>query len=239
MKEPGGKGYMKGGGNDLIVVLRIQQRNGKGRRHVRSVQVVGNIRAGLVTYMGCFTKGDGTESEDQIEADYVRRKPFFRLSWIVFPQTPIDVDLNDETYGRFTLTSSNGAIGMPAVGHSPGCDADVQSSFGFEDTGKQPKYPIAYPTWSHLIEFQDTNPSDLTGRYPKLRNEVVAGKVKIQVNLDGEVIDISPKNIKLPWSVSLDDREPQKMITQNLFYGIDNSGNRMAYPTPNDPLVKK
>src|SRR5206468_370722 len=88
VKDPAG-GYMRGGQNDLVGVVRIRQRNGKSARHVRSLQITGEIAADFSSYVGLFSKGDGTESEDDVEADYNKRRPFFRLSWISFPLSPI------------------------------------------------------------------------------------------------------------------------------------------------------
>lgn len=238
LRDPGAKGYMKGGGNDLVGVLRVQQRNGTTVRHVQSLQVVGNIAADFGCYVDCFSKGNGTETTEELEERFNRRRPFFRLSWVVFPNTKVNIDPNDEEFLLFEISHSVGVIGMPAIGNGPRCQDGVQDAFGFEDTNQQPKYPFTYPTWSHLVRFRDTNPSDFTGRLPVLRDEVRSGKVKIQANIDGEIVDIPPSNIRLPWPVSLEDGEQEKMLPQKLFYGIDDSGNRMAAPTPVDPLVK-
>jgi len=45
MRDPGGRGFMNGGQNDLIGVLRARLHNGVVKRHVRSLQVVGDVPA--------------------------------------------------------------------------------------------------------------------------------------------------------------------------------------------------
>lgn len=227
MKDASG-GLMKGGQNDVIGVLRIRQHNGKSARHVRSLQIAGNVAADWNSYAAVFSKGDGTESVDNIEAEYEKRKPFFRLSWVSYPLTPIRIDEHeDEEFGKFAVSRSAGAIEFAG---------DPKDYFGFWSTNEQPRYPLTTPVWRLLMHFTKTT-ADLTGIYPELREEVKAGKVKIQVDLDGEIINIPAKQIRFPWAVSLGDQSLEKTSAQDLFYGIDN-GSRTSIPTPNDPLVK-
>lgn len=227
MKDPGG-GSMKGGQNDVFGVLRISQHNGRWARHVRSLQITGTVAADWDSYAAFFSSGNGTESVEDVEAEYEKRKPFFRLSWVSYPLAPIRIEENDdEEFGKFAVSQSRGAIEFAE---------DPKDYFGFQSTNEQPKYPLTTPVWRLLMHFSKTN-SDLSGIYPELRDEVKAGKVKIQVVLDREIIDIPAKKITFPWAVSLGSQTPEKMSAQDLFYGID-SGRRTSIPMPTDPLVK-
>lgn len=219
---------MKGGQNDIMGVLRIRQHNGTSARHVRSLQISGNVDADWTSYAAVFSKGNGTESVDDVEKEYEKRKPFFRLSWVSYPLTPIRIDEHeDEEFGKFAVSRSGGAIEFAG---------DPKDYFGFRSTDEQPKYPLTTPVWSLLVHFSKTT-ADLTGIYPVLRDEVKAAKVKIQVDLDGEIINIPASQIRFPWAVSVGSQTIEKTSAQDLFYGIDN-GSRTAFPTQSDPLVK-
>lgn len=233
MREPGGRGYLKGGQNDLIGILRVQQHNGVAVRHVRSLQVVGRIPADFNSYMAFFSKGDGTESMDSLEAAYIKRRPFFRLSWIIFPASPFRIDPTDDEFAKFTISHSMGATAFPMFDPRSGSPRDA---FGFEDAGKEPKYLMTNPVWSQLIRFTDTNPSDLTGRQPVLRDEVKSGKLILRADIDGEIIDIPTKNIKLPWSVPFEDQQLENRSLPDLFNGIDD-GLRNTPGSATDPLI--
>jgi hypothetical protein len=230
MRDPNG-GPMKGGQNDLVGVLRVRQHNGLSVRHVRSLHVVGEVSADFNSYMTSFSKGDGTEPVDDIESAYVKLKPFFRLSWVLFPSAEARIDPNDEEFVKFTISQSGGAVSLLIPK-----DGSVKDYFGFDSTNQEPKYPMTSPVWSQLLAFSKTD-SDASGIYPVLRDEVKSGRVKLQVDLDGEIVDIPVQEIRLPWTVSLDNSVPAKMLAQDLFYGIDN-GRRTSIPTPTDPLVR-
>lgn len=227
---------MKGGQNDLIGILRVRQKNGLSARHVNSLRVVGDISADFNTYLGEFSKGDGRESEDDIERRYSSGEPYFHLSWIIHPDSHEKIDATDEEFIRVTISRSMGAIIFPLQRSPNGANKDV---FGFVSTGQKPKYPMTTPVWSQLVEFSDTNPADLTGIYPRLRNELKAGKVKIQVDMDGEILDIPVRNINFPWAVSLMDGTQSRAIPEDLFYGVENGGELNSLPSTENPLVEK
>jgi hypothetical protein len=71
-----------------------------------------------------------------------------------------------------------------------------------------------------------------------LRDEVKSGKVKIQVVVDDQVIDIPVREIRLPWTISWGESDIKQISDQDLFYGIDR-GERMSLPTRTDPLAKR
>jgi hypothetical protein len=215
--------YMKGGSNDLVGVLRIQQRWGRRVRHVRALRITGDVRADFNSYLAFLSKGNGGESINEIEASYLKRKPFFHLLWVLYPSTPVGVDQDDREFVKFTISQSKGAIGF---------SGNPKDYFGFESTNQHPRYPMTSPTWSLLIRFLGTNREDLTGIYPTPGDEVRSGKVKFEVDLDGEMTGIPAQEIKCPWPVSLDQETARTMLSQDLFYAIDN-GDRI-YP----PFVK-
>jgi hypothetical protein len=150
---------MKGGQNDIIGVLRIRQHKGKSAKHVRSLQITGTVAASsLDSYQAVFSKGDGTESLDDIEAEYENKRPFFRLSWISYPLIPIRIDQpEDEEFGKFAISQSGGAIEFAG---------DAKDYFGFRSTNEQPKYPQTTPVWSLLVHFNNTS-AELAGLYPE------------------------------------------------------------------------
>ena len=232
MRDPNGV-YMRGGQNDLVGVLCVRQRNGVSARHVGSLQVVGDVSADFNSYMAAFAKGDGTESVDDIEATYTELRPYFQISWIVFPATQVRVDPNDEDFIKFNISQSSGT---PAFLYDPKTGSP-KDYFGFDSRKQPPKYLMTTPVWSELVRFTAINPADSTGIYPALRDEVKSGKVKVQVDIDGEMIAIPVREMRFPWAVSLDDGVQAKMLPQDMFYGIDH-GSRTSIPTPRDPLVK-
>ena len=220
-------GYMKGGQNDLVAVLRATQHNGKVIRHVRSLQVVGDVEADCGSYIAAFFPDlHGQYSEEYLDNECADKKPFFHLSWISFPRRgDTRIDINDEEFAYFAISQSGGSISInPEL-------------FGFRGTHTAPKYPMTYQTWSLLVRFSGVNRIDLTGYGPVLRDELKSGKVKMQANLDDQIMDIAARDIRFPWAVSLSDDAVTKMLPQDLFYGIDN-GNREAVPSKTDSLVK-
>lgn len=235
MKDPRG-GYMKGGQNDLVGVLRIRQKNGLAVRHVNSLRVVGDVLADFNTYVGAFSKRDGSEAMEDFENQYATSKPFFHLSWIVHPDSREKLDATDEEFIRFTISRSMGAISFPLQRSVTGISKDA---FGFISTGQQPKYPMTTPVWSQLIKFSAINPVDSTGIYPKLRSEITQGSVKIQVDIDGEIINIPAANISFPWAVALVNGAQSRMLPEDLFYGIDNGGGLNSAASKENPLVEK
>jgi hypothetical protein len=225
--------YMRGGQNDLIGVLRIRQGNGVSVRHVDFLRVTGDVDADFGSYIGAFSKGGGAESIDDLEKAYGLSRPFFHLSWLVPPDSREKVDPTDEEFVRVTITKSMGAIIFPLAA----TQGDSKAVFGFRSTGHTPKYSMTTPCWSQLIEFRQANSVALTGAYPQLRKEVRDGAVKIQVDVDGDFIDIAPGQITFPWSASLpsDLRES----AEDLFYGVDNSGEMLALPAAENPLLER
>jgi hypothetical protein len=77
-------GYMRGGQNDLIGILRVRQHDGKSIRHVKSLQVVGDVAGDFGSYLAWFSKGDGTESVDDIENRYAKDKRFSTFLGFLF-----------------------------------------------------------------------------------------------------------------------------------------------------------
>jgi len=229
MKEKQG-GYTKGGQNDLIGVLRVRQRNGTNIRHVRSIQVTGKAYADFNLWMLNFSKGDGSESMDDLEAVYMKCKPFLRLSWVLYPRASMHVDQNDEEFVRLPISQSMGALDF---------EGDPRSYFGCESTNTEPRYPMTSQAWYLIVQFTGAK-DDLNGIRPTLRDDVKTGKVKVQANVDGEIIDIPLERISFPWAVSLNASFGDEMLTsmsdQELFYGIDR-GRRTALPSSRDPLV--
>jgi hypothetical protein len=235
MKDPGGS-FMRGGQNDLAAVLRVRQKNGLRVRHVSSLRVEGNVSADFSSYVDTFAKGDGTEGMDDLERRYASEKPYFHVSWVIHPDTHERIDLNDEEFIRITISRSMGAIVMP-----PGEEVGTatKKAFGFYATGEAPRFSLTTPTWSQLIEFSSTSPTDLTGIYPRLRREVKDGEVKISVDMDGEIVAIPVKDISFPWVNSFTNGIQTRWLAQDLFYGVDTSGEINGFPTPRNPLVQK
>jgi hypothetical protein len=162
-------GYMHGGQNDLVAVLRIRQRNGNTERHVQSLQVVGDVFADCESYIGAFYPDlHGQYSEDYLDEECTKHRPFYHLSWVVFGRVHIDFP-NDEEFIRLPLTQSLSATSFTG---------DPRKYFGFEDTQTKPEYPLTSPVWSLLVRFSGVGP-DQTGYGPVLRDEVKSGKVKI------------------------------------------------------------
>jgi hypothetical protein len=86
------------------------------------------------------------------------------------------------------------------------------------------------------VRFTNTNQSDLTGIYPALRDEVKSGRVKVRIDLDGDLINIPVREMTFPWAVSLEKSSVDEMSPQDLFYGIDR-GARDNVLRGHDPLV--
>ena len=173
---------------------------------------------------------------EDFENQYATSKPFFHLSWIVHPDSREKLDATDEEFIRFTISRSMGAISFPLQRSVTGISKDA---FGFISTGQQPKYPMTTPVWSQLIKFSAINPVDSTGIYPKLRSEITQGSVKIQVDIDGEIINIPAANISFPWAVALVNGAQSRMLPEDLFYGIDNGGGLNSAASKENPLVEK
>lgn len=230
VKDPAG-GYMKGGQNDLVGILRVKQ-YGLRSRHVKSLQIIGDVAADFDSYSSMFSKGDGTETIDELERRYLETKPFYHISWVCFPIEQRAIDATDEEFIKFHITQSLGSIVM-----TTGAGVSGKDYFGFWSTNQHPKFPLTSPAWWLIVNFSTTNRTDLTGLYPVLRDEVKTGGVKFIVDIDGELVSIPVKEIKFPWAVSLNETYIDKGLSQDLYYGIDR-GNRTAIPTTNDPLVK-
>lgn len=233
MKDPHG-GYMKGGQYDLFAVVRVEQINGVRTRHLQSLQVVGDVLADYGSFLVTFGKNDGTESMSDIDSKFESFKPFYHLSWVVFPLEQSTIDESDVKYIKVQISNSLGETTWPFDSRT----SSAKDCFGFESTNQKPKFPMTVPTWNQLVQFTKINKQDSIWIYPTLRDEVKNGKVKIQVNLDGQIIDVPVENIKFPWPVSLSQYSIEKTVPQDLFYGIDN-GLRTGIPTPDDPLLQK
>ncbi len=217
---------MRGGQYGLEGILRVENAKGNAARHVRSLQIAGDVDAGCDVYMAFYSRGDGSETIDSIDGECVRRKPFLQLSWISFPAGKARVDPDDEEFIRFRIASS--FTGIDFVG-SP------KDYFGFRATNARPNFPFTSPYYRYLVEMTAVNPTDLSGIAWKLRGEVTSGKVKIRVRIDGELIDIPVSRIKPPqlWP----DFLVEKRLNEELFYGID-EGIRTRLPSRADALVK-
>ncbi len=214
--------YLKGGQNDLVGVLRARRHNGSSIKHIRSLQISGDVPADCQTYIAAFYPDlHGQYSEDQLSQDCDKRKPFLHISWTSFPQSPIKLDGNDEEYARFGIARSMGA----QIFHG-----DLRKFFGFGDMHTRPHESQTVPVWNLLVRFAATNPSDLSGTYPSAREEVKAGQVKFMVALDDEFQEISPSSIRFPWTVSLSDSDLTKAIDAELFNGIQDNGLGPARP---------
>jgi hypothetical protein len=143
MKDPQTHGFMKGGPNDLEGVLHIRQQNGVTVRHVNSLKVIGDEDADFNFFTMNFGKNDGTETDDDLEARYLKLKPYNRLSWIVFPDVQQRVDPNDEKFIKFAISRSMGA--MRLGGRYAGKDS--AGFYGFESIKQEPKYVMTSPVW--------------------------------------------------------------------------------------------
>jgi hypothetical protein len=218
---------MRGGQYGLDAILRVENARGPVARHVRSLQISGEVDAGCGVYMASYSRGDGSETIDSIDLECVRRKPFFQLSWISFPTDEARVDPGEDKFIRFRIASP--FTGIDFVG-SP------REYFGFRATNTKPKFPFTSPYYGYLVEITAVNPNDSTGIAWKLRDEVTAGMVKIRVRIDDELVEIPVKGIKSPhlWP----DFMVEKRLNQELFYGIDERGIRAGLPSRIDPLVK-
>jgi len=170
MRDPETHGYMNGGQSDVIGILRVQQQHGVSARHIRSLQIVGEEPADFNTFAATFGENDGTESEDDIEARYLKLKPFFNLSWVIFPTTQENVDPTDDKFLKFVISDSMGAFVFRG--------RNLKDLYGFESTKHQPKLLSTNPVWYQLVRFTRVDPADQTGTYPTLRDEVKTGKVK-------------------------------------------------------------
>jgi len=235
IKDPSG-GYMRGGQNDLLGILRVRQKNGLHVHHVNSLRIKGDISADFNSYIAAFSKENGTETIDDLARQYASQKPFFHIYWVVHPDTHEKIDTTDEEFIRITISRSGGAIQMPPGGQIGKVSEDA---FGSYTAGVAPKLALTMPVWSQLAEFTSTNPKDLTGIYPRLRDEVKTGKVAVSVDMDGEIINIPAKNIFFPWATSLPAGMQSKWRADDLFYGVDADGSINALPSRTNPLAEK
>jgi hypothetical protein len=86
---------------------RAQQHNGVSTRHIRSLQVVGDVPADCASYVSSFFDDlHGQYTEDFLATECAKRRPFFHLSWIAFPVGQSRIELNDEEFIRFTISDS-------------------------------------------------------------------------------------------------------------------------------------
>lgn len=216
---------MNGAQYGLAAILRIRNKSKTTPYHVRSLQVVGDVRVDCGVYGSVFP-ADGTITEDFINAECLRRKPYFQLSWISHPLGEAHVQPRDEEFVRFNIASRFTAIEY--VG-------DLKDYLGYGDSGARPKFPLTSPYPWFVVQAVTINPKDQTVMVFALRDEVKAGRVKIRMQIDNDVVDVPIKNIQHPrtWAGTF----VEQAINQDLFYGIDN-GRRVGVPTPTDPLVK-
>jgi hypothetical protein len=202
--------YMKGGQNDVIGVLRVQQHHGVRIRHVRALKINGTAPLPCTAYLSVFGK-DGA-SVESIFDECNQRKPYVRISWSSFPLDQNRIDNEDEQFIRFNISDNLGAFSFP--------DGDQRRSIGFAVPPSEPELSITSPVWYLLVRFSGTR-SDLTGINPTPTDEVKNGSIKLQALLDEETIQIPSAHITCPWTVSLTDSSIKQTLAQELFYGLD------------------
>ena len=142
--------YMNGGQNDLIGVLRVEQKNGVSIRHVRSLSVTGVAPISCNEYVGALGKnGDSIAGLAEQCGD---RRPWVRVSSTTFPAEN-RIDPSDEQFVKLAITSNMGGAPRPA--------GDPKFVYGLENPRSEPKYVFTSPAWYWLVRFTKARP-DLT-----------------------------------------------------------------------------
>jgi len=87
--------------------------NGTSMRHqVKALEIVGDELADFTLYSIAFRKWDGTETINDMEADYERKRPYISLSWVAWPQGETRLDPGDELFIEFVIAEPIGSFGV-------------------------------------------------------------------------------------------------------------------------------
>ena len=129
---------------------------------------------------------------EQLAAACKECKPIYSLSYISFPtpDSPVRLDSNDEIFVRFRVAHEEESYSYPTGA------GGLKDFIGCEAKGEQPKLLYTFPYSGHIVFFARLPNREVR---PELNNDVRTGRVKLRVDLDGEMFEISPSAITIPW----------------------------------------
>lgn len=210
------------------LVVRVRNTGEKIER-IRSLEITGDITT---------DPGDPTflvegKTMDEIDAEYGERQPYYRVSFVFFPQNANKIEPGSEEVFRF-------------VALDPTYLSTRVISRGEEDwkyvgfRAKTPRAPFILTTVPRIdsfvtfTSFRHAVPGNAELLGPRLRNEIKSGTLKFTLRFESGSRDIDPVDIQSPNLILWEYWN--KATTQDIFYK-NNPWDRVA-PVHTDPLVE-
>jgi hypothetical protein len=211
------------------VIVRARN-NGKTIEHLKALEVGGDIDTDPSDLQ---VLGGEERTFEEIFTEYERRKPYYRVSFVLFPININKVEPGSEEFIRFMLLDPTNLSTQAIVRGD-----DAHKYVGFR--GENPAVPILLTTVPNIRSFVTFTQSEhkvpgnaqLLG--PRLRHEVKSGQVKFSLKFESGSHIIGPQGIQNPTLMLLEDWNKQ---TPQDIYFKNNIWDR-AYPVTKDPLME-
>jgi hypothetical protein len=209
-------------------IVRIQNK-GETTQHIKSLEITGDIDADINVFSAAF--GEGTSLEE-IDNQYVKRKPYLRLSFVAYPVDVKKIEAGGEEFIRFMiLNPTNLATQAFTYG------AETKNYIGFrEENPAEPKFLITVPSISFFAKptgFRPVRPGNDQWTGVVVRDEIKSGSLRftVQFNSGPQLVTSSKiNNVRL---IGFNDWN--KQIPQEIFFDMD----RRFIPVEKDPLVER
>ena len=211
------------------VVVRARN-NGNKIERLRALEITGDIAADP-NDLDAFNV-DG-KSDEELDAEYGRRKPYYRVSFVYYPINLNKIEPGSEEYIKFmpldptNLSTSaivRGAEGSNYIGYN-GADP------------APPVYLTTVPNIRSFVNFSsfiDDAPGNSLFRGPRLREEIKSGILKFTLKFESGPYLIAPQRILSPVLMPLERWDRQ--IPQDIYFK-NNPWDR-SIPREKDPLIE-
>jgi hypothetical protein len=212
----------------FAAIVRIQNK-GETTQHIKSLEITGDIDAGITFFSAAF--GEGTSLEE-IDNQYVKRKPYLRVSFVAYPVDVKKIEAGGEEFIRFMILNPTN-LGTQAVSYG----AEERNYFGFRgDNAAEPNFLITVPSISFFAKptgFRPVRPGNDQWTGVVVRDEIKSGSMKFTVQFNSGPQVLTPSKITNLRLIGFDHWN--KQIPQDIFFDMD----RRFIPVEKDPLVER
>jgi len=212
------------------IVVRARN-NGKKIERLRALEITGEIAADPNDLDGL--SADGKTSEE-LDAEYGRRKPYYRVSFVYYPINLNKVEPGSEEYIKFMPLDPTG---LSTFGISRGAEGSKYIGYNGADPAS-PVYLTTVPNIHSFVKFMIAKPNppgNAIFQAPRLREEIKSGTLKFTLKFESGSYLIDPQRIASPALMSLEGWD--KQIPQDIYFK-NNSFDRSAPPMEKDPLIE-
>jgi hypothetical protein len=213
----------------FAAIVRVRNK-GEKTEQLKALEIKGDIDADGSDYSAAFGEG---KTFEEIDIDYGKRKPYYRVSFVSYPITVNKIDPGSEEFIRFMVLDP---INLSTQAIVRGDDA--KKYIGFR--GDNPAVPSLLTTVPNIRSFVNFTRSEhkvpgnaqLFG--PRLRDEIKSGRLQFSLRFESGYQLIDSQKIENPALISLDNWS--KQTPQDIFFK-NNIWDR-AMPVTKDPLVE-